>query len=606
MLATVRLCEQTGELIGAVTSAQESGEEADVADLLPQLLADAAPEAGDADQDLDRRTVRATLEFLAEPAVAAAVLAEIGEDDYLAGAPLRLFSETMEPKAPHAARPALRWLRANAYERLGDIEAAERAYRDAESLDPSWPLTLLSLARYASYRGDAEGGLSLLRRAGAADDDPLVQLLEQFRPTPRPELARNQPCWCGSGRKYKVCHLHREQLPLAERAAWLYQKAGGQLVEGAFGEQIMHAAQARSRHWHGPDALLEALEDGLPADAVLFEGGAFEAFLAARGSLLPDDERLLAQQWLLVERSVHEVVSVRSGEGMTLRDVRTGDVHHVHERTGSQQLKTGELYCARVVAAGGTMQIFGGLEPVSVGERDRLIALLDGGPDPIELVAFLSARFAPPTLQNTEGEPTVLCNATLLVGDPARLAELLDEYYTRAEDESDDKSDEASDEARNWIETVSRKGMDQIRAHLRLSGDQLQVQANSEARLERVLGAIRTLDPSVTLLHETREPAGDLHALQRLAANSSAPPATLVDPAADATVVAALDLMMRRYEAEWLDQSIPALAGRTPRECADEPTRRPDLIRLLDSFPEDDGRPGAMSPARLRAALGLS
>jgi len=34
-----------------------------------------------------------------------------------------------------------------------------------------------------------------------------------------------------------------------------------------------------------------------------------------RGALLPEDERLLAGQWLLVQRSVHEVVSVRRGEG---------------------------------------------------------------------------------------------------------------------------------------------------------------------------------------------------------------------------------------------------------------------------------------------------
>jgi len=26
----------------------------------------------------------------------------------------------------------------------------------------------------------------------------------------RPKLGRNDPCWCGSGRKYKVCHLPRE------------------------------------------------------------------------------------------------------------------------------------------------------------------------------------------------------------------------------------------------------------------------------------------------------------------------------------------------------------------------------------------------------------
>lgn len=64
--------------------------------------------------------------------------------------------------------------------------------------------------------------------------------------------------------------------------------------------------------------------------------------------------------------------------------------------------------------------------------------------------------------------------------------------------------------------------------------------------------------------------------------------------------------MARTYETAWLDEPIPALAGHTPRGCADDPTRRPDLISALDSFPPDTGRPGTMSPGRLRAALGLN
>ena len=35
----------------------------------------------------------------------------------------------------------------------------------------------------------------------------------------------------------------------------------------------------------------------------------------------------------------------------------------------------------------------------------------------------------------------------------------------------------------------------------------MNVHANSEARFERVLATIRALDPSVTVLRETREPA---------------------------------------------------------------------------------------------------
>jgi len=455
----------------------------------------------------------------------------------------------------------------------------------------------MSLARYASDRGDAERGLALLRRAHAPDGHPLVALLEQFQSSPRPKLARNQPCWCGSGRKYKQCHLQGEQLPLEARASWLYQKACGDLIDGPYAPLLIAAAQERSKYWDTPDALAQAIEDGHPCDVVLFEGGVFDEFLAMRGPLLPPDEAMLAQQWLLVDRSVHEVLSVRPGESMEWRDVRTGDVNEIRERTASQQVKRGEFYCARVVPVGETMQIFGGLEPVSLGERDQLIALLDDDPDPMELVAFLSRRFAPPVLRNTEQESLVMCHATLRVTDPATLASALDAAYNRDVD--------APADTLRWFEHVETHGVERIRSELHITTDELSVHANSETRFDRTIATIRRLDPSATLTSETREPAGDLRAMQESAASSSRPPAELLDPASDPAVAAALKEMVLNFEEAWLDDTIPALSGHTPRQCAQDPTRRPDLIRLLDSFPEADGQPGQMSPARLRASLEL-
>jgi len=413
VLVTVGLYEQTLDLVAAVDAAHD--DEPDPTEVVTQLAPQCQPVSADGEQapEPDRATVRAALEYLADPIVAATVLAEVGSEEAFSAAALGAFAESAEPLAPRPARPALRWLRATAHERLGDIEQAEVTLHAAESLDPSWPLTLMSLARYASDRGDAERGLALLRRAGAPPDDELVELLERFRPAPRPDLGRNQRCWCGSGRKYKVCHLNRERLPLEERAAWLYQKAVAHLLDGPFASLLIEAAEARAQYWDFPYALERATEGGLVCDVVLFEGGAFADFLDARGFLLPEDERLLAEQWLLVERSVHEVLDVSRGRGFSLRDVRTGDVHQVRERAGSTEVKVGEFFCARVVPAGETMQVLGGMEPVSLGERDHLVALLDERPDPVDLVAALSRRFAPPVLQNTEGEPLMMCDARL-------------------------------------------------------------------------------------------------------------------------------------------------------------------------------------------------
>jgi hypothetical protein len=129
----------------------------------------------------------------------------------------------------------------------------------------------------------------------------------------------------GSGRKYKNCHLHRERLPLDERAEWLYQKASLALQDyPRFLNQVVEAAHARVGWQTSPRLLETAFGNALIFDVVLFEGGAFANFLTLRGYLLPEDERLLAEQWLLVKRSVHEVISVRGGEGITLEDTPDG------------------------------------------------------------------------------------------------------------------------------------------------------------------------------------------------------------------------------------------------------------------------------------------
>ena len=524
---------------------------------------------------------------LADPHLAEVLVAETLGRNPDGAAALGLFAETLEPQVPRRARVAFRWLRAVALERIGDIEAAERELLAAETMDTDWPLPLFDLARIASDRGDVERGLALLHRAGAAPDDPMLTLLRSHRAEARPDVGRNEPCWCGSGRKYKKCHLGKEQSSLPERVGWLYAKAAQHALAGGWRCLVAELHYERHQHQDASDEMI----DPLVIDAALFEGEAFADFLAVRGPLLPDDERSLAQQWLLIDRSLFEVEQVRPGRGLTVRDVRTGDVHEVQERTASRQLKAEQLICTRVLPAGdGTAQFFGGLEPVALHDRSALIALLDEGPDPVEVVAFLSRRFAPPTLTNTEGDPLIICEAVVRVSDSARIEPALDDTYDRVEDA----------ELPQWFEHVTTDGMERIRATMVLDGDTLRVETNSEERMDRVLETLERLDPGMRVVDETRTPMDDP---RRMAARMPATAQGAVDPD-DPQVVALLDKMILDYEEKWLDESIPALDGHTPRQAADDPTRRPDLIRLLDSFPSDTGR-HAMNADRLRAALGL-
>ncbi len=59
----------------------------------------------------------------------------------------------------------------------------------------------------------------LVGRALVEDDSDLEQLEQLFEPPPvtdtfrrmTPKIGRNDPCWCGSGKKYKKCHLDKDE-----------------------------------------------------------------------------------------------------------------------------------------------------------------------------------------------------------------------------------------------------------------------------------------------------------------------------------------------------------------------------------------------------------
>ncbi|HEX4726100.1 MAG TPA: hypothetical protein VH333_26565 [Pseudonocardiaceae bacterium] len=206
---------------------------------------------------------------------------------------------------------------------------------------------------------------------------------------------------------------------------------------------------------------------------------------------------------------------------------------------------------------------------------------------------MLTRRYAPAVLGNTEGEPLVTCETTLLVADPAALERALDEEYDRVEEDA-------------WVENAptTKSGRPVIRAMLRLAGDQLIVTANSEPRMDRVLAALSAAQPAIAVTSESRKPTNTLEALAEQTSDvdedeSSDPPTP--------ELAAVLDQFILDYEQRLLDQPIPALAGYTPRQCAAEPhpTPRPDPPDRL--VPHRQGQSGhdAAAPTPCRARPGV-
>jgi hypothetical protein len=94
------------------------------------------------------------------------------------------------------------------------------------------------------------------------------------------------------------------------------------------------------------------LKNPLVLHVVLHALGGFSQFLAERGSIFPEDEQLLYASWELVPRTLFEVLEVGHEKGLTLRDLRTGDVIDVQERMLTHTASPGLVICARVLPDG--------------------------------------------------------------------------------------------------------------------------------------------------------------------------------------------------------------------------------------------------------------
>ena len=293
-------------------------------------------------------------------------------------------------------------------------EHLERAARAQPRLGP----VVERLGWYRSDHGDARGAMQAWRVLD--EEHPAAATVGRYLegPTSRAGTGRNDPCWCGSGRKFKQCHLGASELPpLPDRVAWLTRKASLWLEHQGGDTRAALTDLAIAWVAGSPDAdasdvwdddpeterrFRQAFADPILFDTALHEGGLFRRFLRERGELLPDDERLLATAWLTVDRSVHEVVDVERGVGLRLRDLATGEVVDVRERSASLEVERSERYCARVVPDGSTHQIVGGVFPVRVGHETAVLDLCDAG-DPVELCAWAGALVRPPTIVHRPG-----------------------------------------------------------------------------------------------------------------------------------------------------------------------------------------------------------
>jgi hypothetical protein len=445
-------------------------------------------------------------------------------------------------------------------------------------------------------------------------------------------IGRNEPCPCGSGKKYKRCCLASE-----EAAARPPSQEWHELDYRLMLEIGQWAKRRFGQAWATCGADYPADFENQPEHFPLFmswvncerkiEGRPVASwYLEERGRNLMAHERdwLTAQlnSWL----SVWEILAVEPGQSLRLKDLLTGEERTVTEAKASREVSVHLHVLARVVDHAG-FSLLVGVHPNPLAPREGQAVVdqirkdlgvtkratpkeLREGNLPTEMMGIWQdhveeiANRPLPELRNTDGDELVLIKDHYkVVGKNARTT--IEAEFAKMPDVQAPEPGEREHRYTVIQETTRSGAMEStIVASVVVKARSLVVEANSRERadvlrrrLEAAFGDIvRFAEREEELLRESlaRSPRGE-----------KKPTPALEGPEVDALL---LDFKERHY-ATWADISLPALDGLTPREAAQQPKFRARVDTLLKDMELQESReePGRRFDfGKIRRGLGLS
>ena len=446
---------------------------------------------------------------------------------------------------------------------------------------------------------------------------------------------RNDPCPCGSGKKYKHGHQVADQ------------SSAGSSPPTSTGRESDGAAKVAfdwltDRHRKGFKVAVESLFDDLwPDDA---PGGInnlsadllqavqinLAEWLIAEGEMQvkgeqrrinavltgPDGARLSDGQrrWLAQQGErplrLYTVTDVRPGDGLTLCDAVDGDAPPlvVQERAGSRQMQPGLLIGARVMQLDDHLELSGAIYPFSMlaqaGVLAAVRAVAESGLHPDNLRALHSRAIArawlrqfvmPPALPKmidaSTGEPILLVTDHYRVLNAAALAQALAAC-----------ADVAGDAQTGWqreLEGDDRAVRSLAAINPGKQGDRIEI----FYRTQRLADDGRVWFDALAgaaVRHLTREitdPQGVMRSTKpaKSLANSPAkapltlPPEQLAD---------AIEQALRRSYARWADEPLPVLAGKSPRQVIATGSGLERVKGLLRSYESGEAEMAALDGRR--------
>lgn len=450
------------------------------------------------------------------------------------------------------------------------------------------------------------------------EDLPQDEMDEELDVEPPPKPGRNDPCWCGSGKKYKKCHLISDEEAARKEAEEADEEAE---ESGSLHNITMQRVFAASREWHrdsdlkrakkmyfGESGAVEATPDQVDGfihwvlhdfrDAAT-RHTAIENYLRTRDAKLRPEERELLESLRDSRFGLFEVERVEPGSGVQLRDIFVGDSHFVHDISSSRSLHRWDCLLVRLQFLEGRWLMTGNGINVPRNTLNALVEFVEresrkAKQDAAEFVRANSHRLhrvlrdvfernlAGIRVVNNEGEEISIGNAEYQVSDKAAVVAKF-----RSVEELEEDAPGA--ESFTWLQPMG--GERRPFGHLEFAGDTLRLEAMSRTRLETLRGLVEFHASS--LMKHLGDHYTTVDEIKQSVLRGEKSHAPAVQREISAEERQALQEMLHKHYASWVNDSLPALGGKTPRQAIRSRAGRDSVIQLLRLMENGESRKSA-------------